>query len=391
MPRVYSVDADGNEYNFLADYYRTTQEIASNVFRKGYQWPFHATRMFDYGSSLVDIAVHRESQKGRKVYLDFLKNIEPGKDGRAFSMDELDSDVYEYLNNNQANLSTPLERLDRLNPLAIKLYQMNGRDVTCEPLEFAINNQHMNGGIEVDTWGRTNIEGCYAIGEVAGTHGVTRPGGAALNSGQVFARRAATHISQRTTKGLDYQLDMSIISEAVVELTNSTNKGGLAVEDIKQLVQSTMSDKAGFICDEDEIATGLAELQQLNTKIRDQGIYAPASRSLYSVQWRQNALAAQAIMTALNHYVKNGGGSRGARAICNKNGGLVPDTVLGPLSDLPLLPEQDKDKDSIIRVLLNNNELEVSERNCRELQNVGSFYFEKNWMPWLTGEMVKNS
>ena len=54
MPYVYSTDADGNEYNFLADYYRTTQELVSNVFRKGYQWPFHASRTLDYGSSLVD-------------------------------------------------------------------------------------------------------------------------------------------------------------------------------------------------------------------------------------------------------------------------------------------------------------------------------------------------
>ena len=35
IPYIYSVDADGQEYNFLADYYRTTQELVSNVFRKG--------------------------------------------------------------------------------------------------------------------------------------------------------------------------------------------------------------------------------------------------------------------------------------------------------------------------------------------------------------------
>ncbi len=53
IPYIYSVDAEGNEYNFLADYYRTTQELASNIFRKGYQWPFHATRVMDFGSQLV--------------------------------------------------------------------------------------------------------------------------------------------------------------------------------------------------------------------------------------------------------------------------------------------------------------------------------------------------
>ena len=61
LPHIYSVDASGREHHFLADYYRTTQELASNVFRKGYQWPFHATRMLDFGSSLVDLAIYRET------------------------------------------------------------------------------------------------------------------------------------------------------------------------------------------------------------------------------------------------------------------------------------------------------------------------------------------
>ncbi|VTO17461.1 Uncharacterised protein [Klebsiella variicola] len=34
IPYIYSVDSEGNEHNFLADYYRTTQELASNIFRK---------------------------------------------------------------------------------------------------------------------------------------------------------------------------------------------------------------------------------------------------------------------------------------------------------------------------------------------------------------------
>lgn len=76
IPYIYSVDAEGNEYNFLADYYRTTQELASNIFRKGYQWPFHATRVMDFGSSLLDMAVAQEQQSGRQVFMDFNRNPE---------------------------------------------------------------------------------------------------------------------------------------------------------------------------------------------------------------------------------------------------------------------------------------------------------------------------
>lgn len=48
-----------------------------------------------------------------------------------------------------------------------------------------MNNQHMNGGIEVDIWGQTSLPGCFAVGKLL-AHGVTRHGGAALNAGRVL-------------------------------------------------------------------------------------------------------------------------------------------------------------------------------------------------------------
>ena len=96
LPHIYSVDAGGIEHAFLTDYYRTTRELASNVFRKGYQWPFHATRMLDFGSSLVDLAIFRETQGGRRVFMDFNRNPAPVPGDAPFSLDRLD-DVLESL------------------------------------------------------------------------------------------------------------------------------------------------------------------------------------------------------------------------------------------------------------------------------------------------------
>ena len=100
-----------------------------------------------------------------------------------------------YLGTAGATQALPIDRLRHMNPLAIELYRRYKIDIAAEPLEFAVNNQHMNGGIAVDTWGRSSLPGAYAVGEAAGTHGVTRPGGAALNAGQVFGTRAAEHIA----------------------------------------------------------------------------------------------------------------------------------------------------------------------------------------------------
>ena len=89
----------------------------------------------------------------------------------------------------------------KMNPLSIELYRRYKKDITRDPLEFAVNNQHMNGGLAVNVWGETSLEGCYAVGEAAGTHGVTRPGGAALVVGAGLRRARAEHIAATTRRG----------------------------------------------------------------------------------------------------------------------------------------------------------------------------------------------
>jgi hypothetical protein len=41
---------------------------------KGYQWPFDPQRIENLQSSLIDILVFNETQKGRRVFMDFLHN-----------------------------------------------------------------------------------------------------------------------------------------------------------------------------------------------------------------------------------------------------------------------------------------------------------------------------
>jgi len=74
LPRFVSVDEQGNEYEFLGEYFEDKYEALSNVFLKGYQWPFDSKKVLD-GSSVIDLLVYRETvMKNRRVYLDFTKN-----------------------------------------------------------------------------------------------------------------------------------------------------------------------------------------------------------------------------------------------------------------------------------------------------------------------------
>ncbi len=394
MPHIYSVDAEGRERHFLADYYRTTQELASNIFRKGYQWPFHAARMMGFGSSLVDLAVYRESQAGRTVCMDFTRNPEAVPGDLPFSLERLDPDVRAYLDNNDAVLALPIDRLRRMNPLSIELYRRHKHDLERDPLPFNVNHQHMNGGVAVDIWGQSSVPGCYAIGEAAGTHGVTRPGGAALNAGQVMGIRCATHISARGQAPASAELAepaRAVIARAVQLIRRGLDApGGLVVQDVRREVQARMSDTAGFICRAGDVAGALDGARALNAGIRERGLaISDPGRIEQAILWRQAALASEAVLAALEHYVRQGGGSRGARVLCSPSGTQVPETRLGCLEEFRFLPERLEDRGRQIRVRWDGERFVVHEVPIRELGRLDDLYFEKNWAPYLTGAIYR--
>jgi succinate dehydrogenase/fumarate reductase flavoprotein subunit len=144
------------------------------------------------GSSLIDLIIHHEiADKGNRVYLDF--RDDPQALSRGFEI--LDSEPYEYLKKSNALVPRPIERLAIMNPRAIEHFAAHDIDLYREPLEIAICAQHCNGGIDVDINWQSTIQGLYVVGEAAGTFGVSRPGGSALNSSQVGSLRAAEHIA----------------------------------------------------------------------------------------------------------------------------------------------------------------------------------------------------
>lgn len=393
MPYVYSLDSRGREHNFLGDYYRTTRELASNVFRKGYQWPFHATRMLDFGSSLFDLAVFRESQAGRKVFMDFNRNPLAVPGDAEFDLERLDADVHAYLKNSGALLEKPLDRLRKMNPLSIELYKRYKYDITRKPLEFAINNQHMNGGLAVDTWGQTSLEGCYAVGEAAGTHGVTRPGGAALNAGQVFGTRCAEHIASRREVEVARSSERELVVGALSRILDVLRPGGsMTVAAIKTEVQARMSDHAGIVCNAGDVRKALAGAQALNDAIRKRRVaYEGAYEAARALQWRQMAIVSEAVLAALAFYIDRGGGSRGARAVCGPEGERIPLARTGPLDDFRFLPERAEDRNEQILIRLDDGHFVIRTRAVRARDRERRPFFERDWPDFLTGAIFQTA
>ena len=192
LPRFVSTDQDGNdEREFLREYFATPAEMYDAIFLKGYQWPFSAGHV--PGSSLIDIFTYIETvERGRRVWLDYRS------DPADLEFSALNEETRTYLERSGAWESTPLKRLELMNAPAIELYRRYGIPLEKEMLEIAVCAQHNNGGLAGNLWWESvNLKHLFPIGEVNGSHGVTRPGGSALNAGQVGAFRASEFIAAK--------------------------------------------------------------------------------------------------------------------------------------------------------------------------------------------------
>lgn len=335
MPKFISTATDGisDEQEFLRPYFSSAGEMNSMIFLKGYQWPFDASKAAG-GSSLLDILVHIETVvKGRRVFLDFRENSE------EFKFEELSPESHDYLKRSGSLFGTPLERLRHMNPEAIKLYELHNIHLLNEPLEIAVCAQHNNGGLAANHWWESvNIKHLFPIGEVNGSHGVYRPGGSALNSGQVGAFRAAEYIAAKYNGFSIDSAEFDMIAQTAVnelDLQKSTH-GGDWREDRNEF-QSRMSAYGAQIRNFNglEIAAKAA-WSQYHRLIRA-GIGAEDSvATIEHLRNRQLCLAHAVYLEAIIAQTTAGVGSRGSSLLMDCNGDFCH-PLLG--NELRFMPE----------------------------------------------------
>lgn len=321
LPRFVSVDVEGVEREFLLDYFEDKYEALSLVFLKGYQWPFDSKKVMS-GSSVIDLLVYRECVLlGRRVFLDFTKNpfgIE------EIEFEKLSPEAHEYLAKANACMGTPIDRLDLMNRPAIELYAGKGVDITKEYLEIALCAQHSNGGVAVDLWWQSDVKGLFAAGECAGTHGVTRPGGSALNAGQVGSLRASQYICERGNAPLGDEEFLPIAEKAMEYhkgISGCLNKGKTADEKTKE-AQRRMSDAGAAIRSSEKMSEALAvTLGEL--KILESSTLISEKSELYKFYKLRDILITQAVVLyAMIDFSTAVGGTRGSALYTDENGDL---------------------------------------------------------------------
>lgn len=374
LPRFISIDETGCEHEFLSDYFDDCYEALSTVFLKGYQWPFDSRKVLN-GSSVIDLLVYRESLlKKRRVYLDYTKN--------PFGLSEIDytklsGEAYHYLKKADACFGRPIDRLHKMNTPAIELYKGKGLDLSREYLEIALCAQHNNGGIAVDLWWQTSVKGLFAAGECAGTHGITRPGGSALNAGQVGSLRAAQYISECGNEPTDDAIFEKILSEtekrerAALDVVSQNEDNA---EHLIAKAKRRMSDSAAAIRTKEAMERALAEtLSDIETLAQRTGVENNSKLYLY-YKLKDILITQAAVLGAMIDYAVAVKSTRGSSLCYDEKGALRK----GLEECFRFTEEDGSTHRKVQEIVLTPSGFEASWRDVRPIPSDDDF-FENVW------------
>ncbi len=401
IPRIFSTDADGeDEKEFLTDFFPTMSKMATNIFLKGYQWPFDPQRIENLQSSLIDILVFNETQKGRRVYMDFLHNPVGSDSMDEFDINDLEPEAKEYLQKAGALQKTPIERLAHMNTPAIEIYKENGIDLYSEPLEIAVCAQHNNGGFAVNKWWESNIPQTFIIGEMAGTHGVKRPGGSALNAGQTGGLRAAEYIINVYGCELpDYsdkqpEIDKQL-SDIVTGFELYASSSGLDPEEVLEDIRSRMTASGGHIRELNDAQKALKEAVELYKNIRQKGFNAKDTGAfIKAIQAEHLALASAGYLKAVVELLKQGSGSRGSHLVLSENGIEIHPDVIDKATGKPLKfkPENESLRSTVLQVEYDEGSPDLF--RCRNIKlrpaPTDRKSFEPAWQDYREGKIYSS-
>ncbi len=186
LPEI--VNSEGED--ILLKYYKdkySQEELINILFSKGLSWPLS----YEEESHIIDVAVAKEIQEGRQVFLSYTENPD------FLEKDSLPERVLEWYRSSLGEdlvrgdlFTSPLLRLKKMNREVYELLRSKGINFDEKgKFEIVPAVQNFQGGIKINEKAETNIEGLYACGEAAGgQHGANRPGGNSLLDTQVFGK-----------------------------------------------------------------------------------------------------------------------------------------------------------------------------------------------------------
>jgi succinate dehydrogenase / fumarate reductase, flavoprotein subunit len=158
-----------------------------------------------------------------------------------------------------------VERLHGTRELAMTFV---GIDPIHDPIPVRPGAHYHMGGVDVDVWGRTELEGLYAAGECAcvSVHGANRLGGNALMETITYGKRAGRHAAEWALANTTVTVPEGAVSDAERELRTLLDRNeGERPWKIREELGETMHENFGVFRREEqmkeqqEIVAGLRE------------------------------------------------------------------------------------------------------------------------------------
>jgi succinate dehydrogenase / fumarate reductase flavoprotein subunit len=194
---------------------------------------------------------------------------------------------------------TIMQRLPRVYQTLLELQML---DITREPIEIAPTAHYSMGGVWVRPEDHgTGVEGLYALGEAAsGLHGANRLGGNSLIELLVYGRIVGEAAARYSRELNAQQRSAEATAEARGEIDELLAADGPEnVRALQRTLRNTMTEHAGVVRDEEGLKEGLAELDELEARMKDVGVHpdiAGFQDLAHAFDLKSAALAARATL-----------------------------------------------------------------------------------------------
>ena len=144
---------------------------------------------------------------------------------------------------------------ERRFPTILAICRSHGVDPVTELIPVAPAQHYVSGGVATDLWGRSNVPGLYATGEVAcsGVHGANRLASNSLLEGLVFSRRIAEVLPGELRPCAEPAVDQRV--------------PGLVSDAVTRKVQKQMTKRVGVLRSAEGLAHAAIKLRGLANRV----------------------------------------------------------------------------------------------------------------------------
>jgi succinate dehydrogenase/fumarate reductase flavoprotein subunit len=279
-----------------------------------------------------------------------------------------------------------------MNPAAYTLYREHGIDIMTEPLEIAVCAQHNNGGLAGNHWWESaNVRHLFPVGEVNGSHGVYRPGGSALNAGQVGAFRAAEYIANRYA---GWDLPTARVKQAAVAALSDiyhwlqcSPTAERSWQEERTELQERMTRAGAHIRPMAAVSQAVQEAWTQWERIRDRSCTHATAEELPEVMRNRHLCYAHAVYLKAIHYaLKSGLGSRGSAIVLDEDGVQIH-KKLG--TAWHIMPEAPSFRDQVLETSIHDDGSVTHEWVARRPIPDTDTWFENVWAEFQNGTIFE--